>query len=280
MNIIDVFANYIATKRWARLQNSSKRIYMNGFKTLIDLYYRDIRTIKRGELIEFLEQFEDSPGKGRVALAVLNNLYKYAWDNDMVEGNICSGLDILPPSVPYERWSESDVDKFLSTAPDHLRSAFLLALYTGQRKSDLVRMRWSDYDGKFIHIQQKKTGIKLSIPVHPKLRADLELRRDRPQTKGRNLPFIILNYHGDPWTFEGFRKAVVTHARKIGLENKTIHGIRKTTASILAESGCTSLQIMAITGHTTLKEVERYTAAADQKRLAREALKAWEQNNG
>lgn len=39
----------------------------------------------------------------------------------------------------------------------------------------------------------------------------------------------------------------------------------------MAESDCTPHEISAITGHTTLREVERYTAAADRKRLAARA---------
>jgi len=40
----------------------------------------------------------------------------------------------------------------------------------------------------------------------------------------------------------------------------------------LADAGCTTKQIQAITGHATMREVERYTKAADQEKLAREAL--------
>jgi len=49
--------------------------------------------------------------------------------------------------------------------------------------------------------------------------------------------------------------------------------LRKAAARRLAEAGCSALQIAAITGHKTLKEVSRYTAAADQARMARDAMK-------
>ena len=52
----------------------------------------------------------------------------------------------------------------------------------------------------------------------------------------------------------------------------SFHGLRKTALTRLAEAGCTAHQIAAISGHKTLKEVERYTRAADQARLAREAM--------
>ena len=36
--------------------------------------------------------------------------------------------------------------------------------------------------------------------------------------------------------------------------------------------GCSVHQIASITGHVSLKEIERYTKAADRKRMAREAM--------
>lgn len=42
----------------------------------------------------------------------------------------------------------------------------------------------------------------------------------------------------------------------------------------LAEAGCSASQIAAISGHSTLREVERYTKAADRKRMATDAMNA------
>lgn len=57
-----------------------------------------------------------------------------------------------------------------------------------------------------------------------------------------------------------------------GLKGLSAHGLRKSAARRLAEAGCSTKQIAAITGHKTLGEVERYTASADQERMAREAI--------
>jgi len=40
----------------------------------------------------------------------------------------------------------------------------------------------------------------------------------------------------------------------------------------LAEAGCSANVIASISGHTSLREVQRYTAAADQARMARSAM--------
>jgi len=58
-----------------------------------------------------------------------------------------------------------------------------------------------------------------------------------------------------------------------GLPDRCVlHGLRKAAARRLAEAGCTEKEIAAVTGHTTLKEVARYTRAADQNRLAAGAV--------
>lgn len=57
-----------------------------------------------------------------------------------------------------------------------------------------------------------------------------------------------------------------------GLPHCTAHGLRKAAASRLAELGAGESEIMAITGHTTSKEVVRYTRGARQKVLAAKAM--------
>ena len=50
------------------------------------------------------------------------------------------------------------------------------------------------------------------------------------------------------------------------------HELRKAACRRLAEAGCSANEIMAISGHATMKELVRYTKAADQARLARNAM--------
>ena len=49
-------------------------------------------------------------------------------------------------------------------------------------------------------------------------------------------------------------------------------GLRHAAARRFAEAGCTAHEIAAITGHASLKEIVRYTKAADQRRLATAAM--------
>jgi integrase len=102
------------------------------------------------------------------------------------------------------------------------------------------------------------------------------MRKRVPKTTRGVSRRILLNSYGDPWPPDSLRCAFKRRCAKIGITNRTIHGIRKTTASILAEMGCTTLQIMAITGHQTMKEVVRYTVEAEKKKMAMEAMDKWQ----
>ncbi|MCJ7871677.1 tyrosine-type recombinase/integrase [Phaeobacter sp. J2-8] len=64
-------------------------------------------------------------------------------------------------------------------------------------------------------------------------------------------------------------KALGTMIREAAIDAKvakTAHGLRKSRAVSLAESGATTLQIGAWTGHTTLKEISHYTESMDRRR--------------
>lgn len=74
----------------------------------------------------------------------------------------------------------------------------LSLLYTGQRRSDVVRMRPDDVSGGSIKVTQQKTGAKLDIPIHPKLQAELNAWQD----VGAGT-FLATEY-GKPFSVNGF----------------------------------------------------------------------------
>ena len=62
-----------------------------------------------------------------------------------------------------------------SNGAAHLQLALLLALWTGQRQGDLLRLPWSAYDGSYIRLRQSKTGARVVIPVGAPLKAALDI---------------------------------------------------------------------------------------------------------
>lgn len=150
-------------------------------------------------------------------------------------------------------------------AKPSLRWGVRLALYTGQRRSDLVKMMWSQFDGEFIEVRQQKTDELISIPCHKLLRAELE-------TMPRKAETILVGERGGPLTAASLSVMVSRTLREMGVTGYSIHGLRKNAGRALAEAGCSDHEIRAITGHKTLAMVAHYTKRANQKALARSAM--------
>ena len=90
-------------------------------------------------------------------------------------------------------------------------------------------------------------------------------------TLGEHLTFMVKEF-GKPFTSAGFGNWFRERCDEAGLERCSAHGLRKAACRRLAEAGCTAHQIAAISGHASLREVERYTKAVDQARLAKDEV--------
>src|SRR5262249_17399924 len=156
------------------------------------------------------------------------------------------------------------ISRFETTHPigSKARLAFALLLYTGQRRSDIVKLGRQHIHDETLIIDQGKTEggeeAHLEIPVHPKLRAVIDAT-----------PMVGVK----PFSAPGFGNWFRELCNQAGCPDVSAHGLRKATARRLAEIGCSANQIASITGHASLSEVQRYTKAADRKRMAREAMK-------
>lgn len=168
-------------------------------------------------------------------------------------------------------WTERDIAQFEAHWPagSKPRLALALLLYTGQRRSDVVRMGRQHTQGGSILVRQVKTGTTLLIPLHADLAALIPAERDR-------LTFLMTDEgpSSRPYTPNGFYMRFRTWCDAAGLPaGLAPHGLRKAAARRLADAGCTTHQIAAVTGHRTLSELQIYTAAADQTRLAKAAIR-------
>lgn len=171
----------------------------------------------------------------------------------------------------FHSWTLQEVERFEEKYPigTKARLALALLLYTGQRRSDVVLLgRQHERDGWLKFTQQKNKRnkpIHLEIPIRPELRHVLDA------SPVGDIVYLVTD-QGKPFTANGFGNWFRDRCVDAKVPGRA-HGLRKACATRLADNGATVHEIMAITGHKTVKEVERYTRAADQKRLAASASK-------
>lgn len=168
----------------------------------------------------------------------------------------------------WHSWEDEEVEAFEKkwAIGTRQRFAFDLLIYTGQRSSDVRRMKWTDSRGEKIRVKQAKTGAELMIHRHPDLDPSLKAFR-------KDVGTMVVTEFGKPFTEKGFGNWMADAIHDAGLPDRCVtHGIRKAAARRLAEAGCTAHEIASITGHKSLKEVQRYTEAVARTSLAESAI--------
>jgi integrase len=178
------------------------------------------------------------------AWVVLARTLSWALNRGLVLSNPCvKGGRLYRGSRADKIWTADDEALFLKHAPAHLHLPLLLALWTGQRQGDLLRLPWSAYDGTHIRLRQSKTGARVVLPVGAPLKAALDLAL-------RKSPIILLTSEGRPWTPDGFRASWGKACARVGITGVTFNDLRGTAVTRLALAECTEAEIATITGHS------------------------------
>lgn len=217
-----------------------------------------------------LDKMSDRPGAAKTLLKRVRGACRSGMKRGLLKRDPTLGVTVANRrSDGYRAWTDADIETFKERWPSGSRErlALYLLLYTGQRRSDVVTMGRQHVRDGVLAVVQRKTGAKLAIPLHPALKAEIAM------WPAEHLTFMTTAY-GKPFSAVGFSNWFVESARAAGLPpHSSPHGLRKAAARWLAEAGCSTLEIASITGHASLKEIERYTKSAAQHRLAASAMK-------
>jgi integrase len=228
-----------------------------------------VALLHREHIVRMLAKKISKPASASNWLNTVRALMQFALVEEMRQDD--PTRDVKSPKIKtdgFETWSEDDIAAFerQHAIGTRARLALALLLYTAQRRGDIVRMGWQHIRDGALHVRQQKTGATLAIPLHSDLRAILE------ETPKSNMTYLTTK-EGKPFTAPGFTNWFRECCKEAGLRHgPSAHGLRKAACRRLAEAGCTAHEIMSISGHASLREVQRYTAAADQARMARAAM--------
>lgn len=220
------------------------------------------------------DEMMDRPEAANGMVKALRQLYKFAVRYDLHDRNPATEIEYLNSRNPdgFHSWTLTEIEKYEEKHPvgTMARLALALALYTGQRRSDLVQLgRQHVRDGWLTFTQHKNRNrhpVRQEIPIIP------DLQRIIDASPTGDMTFLVTAFNR-PFTSNGFGNRFRKWCDEAGLSKCSVHGLRKAAAARLAETGCSEQEIMAITGHRTSKEVTRYTRAASQKTRAESALK-------
>lgn len=264
-----LIAVYYGTPAYAGLAPSSKKTYRSVLERFREAHGdKQVSTIERRHIKALIAAMAATPAAANKLLDKLRILMALALDEGWRQDDPTRGLKGYSKKTEgFHTWTEDEIAAYEARHPigTKARLAFDLMLYTGQRRSDMVTMGRQHITAGRLRVRQQKTGAVLSLPIHPKLAASIDA------APTGDLTFLVTDY-GKPFSAAGIGNKMRAWCDAAELPHCAAHGLRKAAARRLAEAGATNQMIKAVTGHTTDSEVARYTAAADQARLADAAI--------
>lgn len=216
------------------------------------------------------------PGAANGRVRALRGNFEWATSDEdgepILSENPCRGLSyVRTGSGGHHTWTDEEVRRFEDRHPigSKARLAMALMLYTGFRKSDLVELGRQHIRDGWIRKQQfkgrRRRRVMLEIPVLPELAKIIAAGPCGEMT-------LLVTEYGQPFTANGFGNWFRDRCDEADLPHCTSHGLRKAGATRAAENGATAHQLMAIFSWLSLKEAERYTQAAERRRMAGAAM--------
>jgi site-specific recombinase XerD len=263
-----LITEFYASRAFRNLKPSSKQTYRAALEPLAKIHGHRTAKITHKQAAKLIADIgEAKPSMANLTKRVLQAVYKYAVKAGWVDANPIIGIDPFKTGT-HHTWTEGELQTFEKRWPvgTRQRLAYALLLYSTQRVGDVAKMHRADLVAGELHVIQQKTGAELYLPFVEEMEKAL---RAIP-ARGLNL---FTREDGKPMTRPGLTRFMRDAIAAAGLPAKCVpHGLRKAGMRRLAEAGKTEKQIAAVSGHKSLREVQRYTEAADQRRLARDAM--------
>ena len=254
--ILSILQGYQASDDFLKLANRTRSDYKKQIK-IIEAAFGDfplsalLGREARGVFLQWRDKLAlRSRRQADYAWTVLARVFSWAFHRGLITKNPCErGGRTYRGTRVQNVWLADDVARFMDSAPHHLRAALPVAVWTGQRQGDLLRLTWNAYDGSHIRLKQSKGGKHVKIPVGEPLKAMLNSEKRRALT-------ILTTEDGEPWqaskdgTFNGFQSSWRKAQVAAGITGLTFGDLRGTAATYLAQAGCDNIEIKSITGHS------------------------------
>ena len=265
---------YYSSADMAQLRDSTKENYRHLINRATDKW-RDVPLvgITKRALLAYRDKLAATPVTANNLMRVLSTMLNFGVERGLIKENPIKDLKKLKvQSEGWKPWTDEQLEHFARLGEGAPRIAFMLALYTGQRRGDILKIRWDQIRDGRLHLTQAKTGKPLVIPIHAKLRVELEMWKASRKVTGQ---VIVHRENGRPYTDDGFGTIWTREQDRLGIK-APFHGLRKNATIALIEAGCTPQEAQAITGHDTLDMLSHYAKRVNQAQLAETAMKKLE----
>jgi integrase len=296
-----LIAAFLITNEFKKLSEASKRDYRRHIKRIEAKFgAMPIITLEdprcRGQMKDWRDEIAEESGDRTAdyVWTVMARIFSVSKDRGKIKTNPCErGGRLYEGERSDKVWTDADEANWYAKTQSHMHLPIMLALWTGQREADILKMSWLQYDGKYIRLEQQKgrKGKKrrLVIPCGLPLRNALDaLKASIMAENGGVQPDGIIcrtmRAHNPErkFTEDGFRTSFSKNCVRAGIVDLTFHDTRGTAVTRLAIAGCEVPEIATITGHSlkTVQEILDKHYLNRDVRMAESAIMKLEVSKG
>jgi len=166
----------------------------------------------------------------------------------------------------------------------YVRDIFLIECYSGLRISDILTLKWKNYDGERIVTETRKNKKKLDIPAHDKIKEIFSLRQLNIENGGIRIKpndYIfdllkvdieraskkdVLNAIGSPTAI--INKNLKELAKKAKIQkNLSTHVGRHTFATLLVTKNINPFVMKELLGHSDIRVTQIYAKVINPEKV-------------
>jgi integrase/recombinase XerD len=212
----------------------------------------------------------DAPHSKKHMLKTLRGLFDYAIEQELIEVDPSAGIKVKAPKTDgYWSWLADEIAQFRDYWPlgSEPRLVLEFALETASRRCEVARLGRQHLRGGRIQIKRAKGCNAVDIVVTPELKAAIGAM------PACNRLTYLAGPGDKPYTPEQLGSKFAEWADEAGLPKRCrLHGLRKARTNELASLGISTHGIMAVTGHKSIQEVQRYTEKFKRLQAGDEAM--------
>jgi integrase len=271
------------SSRWKRAKPSSREIYERRFAWLRENFGPAPLAAFDEDLVREIRdmpEFAHKPSVADMTVERLGHIWDYAKERLRAHVKL-NGLNPARGVAKAQEgegesaplWPRKLCEQFEQLEDRSLVTFYYLARYTGQRRSDLAKMKWEHIAGDEMFVAQIKTDARIWVPMPKPLRDYLA---SWPETG----PYIVMSpkLPGKPWRETSITNEIKKATAKLGFmttdskgarRGYSPHGLRHLCGVELSLSGATAEQVAAVLGHASTRQASLYMKQADQRLLAR-----------
>lgn len=227
------------------------------------------------QVVKIRDALGAHPTTANETVRLLSNMYEFGIERGYCTGNPAKGVKPMKKPKPEGAtpWTFGDFQQFCRFFPKGTMAYLVLHIlaFTGCRIGD-VRVLSKKHEVKrqgvtYLEFQPvKKNSSFVSVPMLSQLKTAIQA------TPLTGMTYVVNEYGKQFATADALSQRFSKWCKQAGLEDRSAHGIRKSVATILAEHGHTTEEIMATLGHTEAETTAIYTKSAERSLMATKAL--------